>query len=308
MSSSSVVHPDFNRLLSDAKAAFDRDVALDHSKRHTLDELAGLLRRNQDWTLAEQTKLNTACANDMRAAALSRYAVSVFKDAEHASKCARTRDFVRGEGGIDKLKELKRKHAELKERKLDVDKMDYEEVLGKLKMNEGSLVLMTWQDRSASLLRVIKQQPGVERRSHVSFEVVFRAKTRTCLSLPFETVREFTEVVCAGNANSVLGTVSQEKNLRALFDSRSAVPSKMSYPDFSRVVVKQSRDAIEGQLGLAGVLQRCPAAARSPLEGLAQAAEAAEKMLEDGDEVAFVGAQSREERDRIGMRNAVVIE
>lgn len=293
-------------VIRNATKSIARKVQANNQFHEKLRDMSDSIHARKSLADAERKKLKSACMDDMQAMDASCHAANVFSGVKHALECKESHELIETIGGVDKLRQLKNKYDAFKERKLDPNQLDYNDVLSRLSIFEGSLVLMAWDNGAVSFLRTSKQGPDARSPSDISFEVVFCVdkKRAAFITFSFDTAKAFVTPVSGKNVKELFTQMSHESNIKILFDSKNKLLSKMSLSKYSQSLIQQTRDAIEGVPGLAGSIDKCPNS-ETVCSGLDRLANTA---LGDDEDCQIVGSMTLEDRNHIGWLNAISVD
>ena len=286
--------------------------------------------RYQKQTQAERAKVNAAVgyeqANEKRQ--LIRAAEQVFIDANHIKRAKAAHDMVSSIGGLNELGKLVEKAEAIKNRKVDPEMLDYEDVLASMSIGVGSIGLMTWDDGGKSFIKITDQFNGITSSTTICFTCLVHCRSGKSLfmSLSKDLFARTFVLVKWDNARKLFDEVCSPSNIDALYKTHtSATPPHLRYlkHEFTRVMTQESRDGIKECPGLSNLLNECErasataAAAASKRDGKStmSAAEyqhftqatAPSGSADDDDEPVFTHTVTRAQRDKKGFENAIVL-
>lgn len=287
--------------------------------------------RYQNQTRAERAKVNTAVGYEQinEKKELIRTAEQVFTDAEHIKRAKAAHDMVSSIGGLDELGKLVEKAEAIKNRKVDPEMLDYEEVLASMSIGVGSIGLMTWDDGGKSFIKITDQFNGITSSTTICFTFLVHCRSGKSLfmSLSKDLLARTFVLVKGDNAQKLFDDVCSPSNIDALYKTHtSATPPRLRYlkHEFTRVVTQESRDGINQCPGLSNLLNECErasaaaAAAASKRDGkrtmsaaeyqhFTQATAPSGPADDDDDEPVFTHTVTRAQRDKKGFENAIVL-
>jgi hypothetical protein len=226
------------------------------------EQLAATAEKNaRDAQKATEQKLG---AQTVMKRALASVAIGVFSSIEHVKRCKKAHQFVASIGGAEKIKEINDKYEMIMNKKMDPELLEYTEVVEGIGAYLGAITCMTWHDCSNSLVSFAEQPKLASMKStDIHFEILAspaRASARSFITVPLVTVKAHSTIVNGPNVQSVFDGFCTDANIRKLYNSYNSLvkaASCISFESYSRVVIQQTRDAIEAQPGLKGLLKPC---------------------------------------------------
>lgn len=284
--------------------------------------------RYQNQTQAERAKVNTAVGyeqvNEKRE--LIRTAEQVFIDANHVKRAKAAHDMVSSIGGLDELGKLVEKVEAIKNRKVDPEMLDYEDVLASMSIAVGSIGLVTWDDGGKTFIKITEQFNGITSSTTICFTFLVRCRSGKSLfmSLSKDLLARTFVLVKWDNAQKLFDEVCSPSNVESLYKMHtSAAPPRLRYlkHEFTRVVTQESRDGINECPGLSNLLNKCErasVAAASKRDGKRTMSAADYQRFnqgtapsgsadDDDDEPVFIQTVTRDQRDKEGFENAIVL-
>lgn len=271
--------------------------------KRKMEDINLLISRNRNWLKDAHVALCESIDGDVRLRQACVEFSHAFTSSEHVLRCTRSYEFVQELGGMEKIKQLKQRYAEFKERKLEPDELDYDTLLSSLFIFDGSIVALKSQRGGyIRIARTTTQASDATNPSDITFQTRTGEPERN-ITLSFDTAKARIEPINAKNVVEIFDKITDDANITRAFKSDigkdQTRKGRWCLSLYTDVFVKQARDFIEKTPGLAGIIDKRPTS---------ETDATAEDDMGDDDDVQVVSVSTREDRDRIGRLNAISLE
>ena len=251
---------------------------------------------------------------------LARTALEVFTNSDHLKRSKDAHDLVSSIGGLDELGKLVEKAQKIKDRKVDPEMLEYDDVLAGMSLGVNSIGVMGWDDGGKSFVKIRKQYSDDQKSTDICFTCLVGVAGRswtTPLDLPRETMLRCFQLAKGDNVQRLFNEVCESSNMDILYKTNLAdhhVCTPIQKHEFVRIVTQQTRDGINKCAGLSNILSECERAtgsAMSKRDGKRPMAAPGsvddDDDDDDDDEPVFTKEVTREQRDEKGYENAIIL-
>jgi hypothetical protein len=213
-------------------------------------------------------------------------------------------DIVNNVGGLVNLQNILHKAQLIKNKKVDVNMLEYKDVLSTMSMNVGSIVLIEWKGGGKSFVKIVEQWKPIKCSTTICFTFLVRSRCgqQLYMTIPYTQLYS-TSVLCNGNnVQQLFDELCKTSNIDKLYHtnhSKSRKRGRYNKEEFKEAFIRESYDGINACPGLANLIY---------FEAKSEECKTVdEQPCTDDNEVKFVKDVSLSERDEEGYKNAIVL-